>query len=246
MTTRKFIFPEWPAPLNIRACTSLRYDGKSQGCYQSFNLADHVGDDPECVRHNRQLLKESLQLPNEPAWLEQTHSSRVVRIDMSNNRHADAAVSFKSENVCVILTADCLPILFCDRNGTRVAAVHAGWKGLSGGIITTTLEALQCPAEELLVWLGPAIGPNAYQVGDDVRDVFLSQGEQYALAFLPDNLGRWMANLYYIALLQLKDSGVKAIYGGIYCSYTDTERFFSFRRNNQTGRMASLIWMQET
>ena len=242
----EFVFPTWLAPPNIMACCSLRIGGSSTGDYDSFNLADHVGDQDEAVMTNRQRLKEVLKLHSEPKWLQQIHGTRVVNLDRDDDLQADAAMTSQPDTVCSILTADCLPLLLCDKSGTRVAAIHAGWKGLLHGVIPATIQSMRCPTNQLLAWMGPAIGPQAYQVGEEVRAAFLQQNDAYTFAFLPDNVGQWMANLYQIAYTQLSQAGISDISGANYCTYMDTKRFFSFRRNNQTGRMASLIWMQGT
>lgn len=245
MNSPRFIYPEWSAPGTVCACVSLRGGGHSQGAYAGFNLSDRAGDDDEHVRQNRRLLKTALNLPAEPIWLEQVHGKRVIEPGKTTDLCADAAVAFEAHKVCAVLTADCLPILLCDRAGTRVSAVHAGWKGLAQGIVAEAVRVMDCLPDTLLAWLGPAIGSDAYQVGDDVRDAFLASDERYALAFLPDNLGRWTANLCCLARVQLNLLGVKAVYGGRYCTYTDKDKFFSYRRDGGvTGRMASLIWIE--
>lgn len=209
----------------------------------SFNLALHVGDDPDHVRINRDRLKRHLTLPGEPVWLSQVHGSRVI--DASTEYcgiEADAAVTLEADVVCAVLTADCLPVLFCDRAGSRVAAAHAGWRGLVAGVLEATVEALAVPPRELLAWFGPAIGPTAFEVGFEVRDAFVRHHEPSAGAFAPSPAGRWFADIYKLASLRLQASGVTHIYGGGFCTYSDTARFFSHRRDRNTGRMTSLIW----
>ncbi len=238
--------PDWPAPANVNACTTLRLGGVSEAPYDTFNLADHVGDNETHVKANRQLLTNWLHLPNEPVWLKQTHSTIVLPAISSNrNQTADATFSDQPEQVCVVMTADCLPILLCHRQGTQVAAIHAGWRGLADGIIEKTLEKMALPPDDILVWLGPAIGPRVYELGEEVRQCFIEKDSAADSAFIPSkNDGRWLGNLYHLATLRLHKQQVFAIYGGQYCTYTDNKRFFSYRRDGiHTGRMASLIWM---
>jgi YfiH family protein len=238
-----FIEPDWPAPSNIKAYTTTRQGGASQMPYDSFNLADHVTDNPIDVQANRQRLIAQLALPNEPCWLTQVHGVEVVEANIPQPI-ADAAYSITPNTICAVLTADCLPILICNRAGTHVAAIHAGWKGLAAGIIEETIKTLNLPGEELLAWLGPAIGPNTFEVGPEVRNLFLQHDPHAELAFHPSKNGRWLADIYQLARLRLFSSGVTAVYGGDFCTYTDTDRFFSYRRDGEkTGRMASLIWM---
>jgi len=242
----QIIIPDWPAPANIKAYTTLRHGGVSQAPYDTFNLAEHVGDNPQDVQTNRQLLKEMLSLPNEPIWLEQIHSTMVLpAVNDSRGKPADASFTTQSKQVCVVLTADCLPLLLCHRNGTQVAAIHAGWRGLANGIIAKTLDALNLPPEDILAWLGPAIGPKAYELGEEIREIFIKNDAEAEQAFIPSlHSDRWLGDLYSLAKLQLQKRHVSAIYGGKYCTYSDKERFFSYRRDgNKTGRIASLIWM---
>ena len=241
------ILPDWPAPAHIKACTTLRTGGISKAPYASFNLAEHVGDDARHVQANRALLKNSLMLADEPTWLEQTHSTIVVTADPRHRgKEADASFTTQPKQICAVLTADCLPILVCDRQGTQIAAIHAGWRGLANGIITQTLKMLQLPPEETLVWLGPAIGPSIYELGEEVRQQFIAKRAAAVKAFIPSpNAGRWLGNLYLLAKMDFQEYGVDAIYGGNYCTYSEKDRFFSYRRDgNKTGRMASLIWME--
>ena len=239
----KFITPNWPAPQPVRAYTTTRYGGHSRPPYQGFNLADHVGDEAEAVAANRAALVEALCLPSEPFWLKQVHGIETV---MANHRDcvAGAAVAVVPGQVCVVMTADCLPVLFCDRAGTRVAAAHAGWRGLVGGVLEATLQRLDLPAEEILVWLGPAIGPQTFEVGLEVRDAFTDYLPQAAEAFKPSREGHWLADLYLLARQRLAHQRVTAVYGGDFCTYTDQERFYSYRRDKVTGRMASLIMLE--
>ncbi|EKD74083.1 MAG: hypothetical protein ACD_45C00083G0005 [uncultured bacterium] len=242
-----FIQPDWPAPPNVKACTTTRVGGVSLAPYNELNLALHVGDAKQHVQKNRTLLKTRLALPSEPIWLEQTHSTIVVPATADNlGKEADATFASEPNCVCVVLTADCLPILLCNRAGTHVAAIHAGWRGLANGIIENTLKTLDLPSGELLAWLGPAIGPNAFEIGHEVRDLFLKSHPDTEQAFLPSPNGRWLGDLYALASLRLHTLGITNIYGKPYCTYSDKEQFFSYRRDgSKTGRMASLIWIAE-
>jgi len=244
-----WIQPEWPAVPRVRAVCTTRHGGISTGPYSSMNPADHVGDDPEAVRSNRRRLREVLQLPAAPCWLQQVHGTTVIDAAAAGARDAtpvaDAAWCSQPGVVCAVLTADCLPVLLCDTAGRHVAALHAGWRGLAAGVIEQTIEAMQQPGKRLLAWFGPAIGPGAYTVGDEVREIFLEHDRQAEAAFQPGPGGSWMADLYRLARQRLADRDVTAVYGGRECSYTDAERFFSYRREAVTGRMATLIWLQD-
>ncbi|MCQ4262604.1 peptidoglycan editing factor PgeF [Stutzerimonas stutzeri] len=237
-----WLVPEWPAPPGVRACVTTRQGGVSRAPFDSFNLGDHVGDDPAAVAWNRQHLQQTLGC--QPVWLEQVHSSVAVQAVPGVCATADASWSKAPGQACAVLTADCLPVLFCDRDATRVAAAHAGWRGLAGGVLEATLKALAVPAEELLVWLGPAIGPAAFEVGPEVREAFLAQHPEAAEAFVVSvNAGRSMADLYQLARIRLAAVGVNAVYGGGLCTLSDP-RFYSYRRASRTGRFASLIWLE--
>ncbi|SCZ50306.1 peptidoglycan editing factor PgeF [Thiohalomonas denitrificans] len=236
--------PGWPAPSSVKAAVSTRIGGVSAPPYDSLNLGDHVGDDPRAVAENRRRLGRVLHLPGEPIWLRQVHGTRVVSAREGVDREADAIYADTAESVCAVLTADCLPVLFCDGAGTRIAAAHAGWRGLQAGILESTLDTFDTPFEEILVWLGPAIGPDAFEVGPEVREAFLVSDPGAGEAFRPSPSGRWWADLYGLARRRLRRAGVGGIYGGGYCTYTDTERFYSYRRDGVTGRMATLIWME--
>jgi YfiH family protein len=241
---QSLIFPDWPAPKQVRAVTTTRLGGVSTGPFASFNLGDHVGDDRGCVAANRKRLTQLLKLPAAPLWLNQTHGREVVNADREmSSVIADAAYARRSARVCAVLTADCLPVLLCDRAGRCVAAVHAGWRGLAAGVLGSTLASLACDPAQMLAWLGPAIGPQAFEVGEDVKAAFLALDQAYAECFKPSPRGRWLANLYGLAHRHLRTQGVQAIYGGNWCTVTDAEHFFSFRRDGRTGRMASLIWL---
>lgn len=237
----EFIHPDWPAPSNIRSLVTTRIGGVSQPPYDSFNLASHVGDAPAAVAANRALL--SMHCPSEPKWLNQVHGKAVARADsLVFPVDADASVALESGTVCAVLTADCLPVLFCDRRGTRVAAAHAGWRGLAAGVLEASVSAMQCDPGEILVWLGPAIGPQAFEVGGEVRDVFVHDLPTAEPAFIQGQAGRWLADIYMLARLRLARIGVTAVHGGGFCTYTEHERFYSYRREGTTGRMASVIW----
>lgn len=237
----QWLTPDWTAPVNIHAATTLRMGGKSGGVYASLNLATHVGDDPGIVSFNRSAISKELSLPSEPVWLAQTHSSRAVEA-LSTNAHqqADASYTRKAGVVCVVLTADCLPILVCSADGTEIAAIHAGWRGLVNGIIDHTVSELQ--NNDLLVWLGPAIGPACFEVGVEVRTAYISKSAEYACAFQQQSDDKWLADIYTLAKINLAFLGINNIYGGNFCTVTDDKRFYSYRRDKDTGRMATLIW----
>lgn len=235
---------EWPAPANVRAGTTSRSGGVSLPPYDTLNLAQHVGDEPVAVEENRHRLHQYLQLQTEPIWLNQVHGIHVCS-DVDRGTTADACISTKAGKVCVVMTADCLPVLICDRAGTMVAAAHAGWRGLAAGVINQTVDRMSVAPTELLVWLGPAIGPRAFEVGDDVRDAFLKQDAGYTSAFIPNAHGKWLMDIYQAARHQMAGLGVTQVYGGDYCTYEQAELFYSYRREQTTGRMASLIWLSE-
>lgn len=238
------LIPDWPAPLNIRAVSTTRWGGGSEAPYDNLNLADHVGDQMSAVIDNRRRLRSALpELPAEPLWLKQVHGARCVSADEVLTRcEADASVTRDRNAVCAVLTADCLPVLFCDEDGLVAAAAHAGWRGLARGILEATIAACRCPPEQLLVWMGPAISQQAFEVDSDVRDAFVAKNPRSASAFVPHDEEKWLCDLYALARMRLYDAGVKRIYGGTYCTFNDPERFFSFRRDGGTGRMATLIW----
>lgn len=236
-----WIVPDWPAPARVKACVTTRAGGVSVAPFDSLNLGTHVGDDPVAVKKNRQRLLS--QLGCKPAWLQQVHGIDVVEAAPETLAEADASWTATPGIACTVMTADCLPVLFCDRNGTRVAAAHAGWRGLAAGVLEATLDALAVAPEDTLVWLGPAIGPQAFEVGAEVREAFVSQHAQAAQAFGESlNPGRYMADIYELARIRLAARGVAAVYGGGFCTYSDP-RFYSYRRAARTGRFASLIWL---
>lgn len=246
-----FITPNWPAPANVRALQTTRLGGVSAAPYSSLNLGAHIHDDPIAVAKNRQLL--SPYLPSEPVWVNQVHGVDVIDATTSTClQNADASFTTKANVVCVTMTADCLPVLLCDKKGTIVAAVHAGWRGLCDGVIEAAVNKMQVSPSDVLVWLGPAIGPDAFEVGSDVREQFIEKDSQAALAF--KSIGnqnaddKWLCNLYLLAKQRLNNIGVTELYGASvnedFCTYTDETHFFSFRRDNVTGRMASMIWLE--
>lgn len=237
-----FLFPDWPAPAPVRALVTTRAGGVSRGSYAGLNLATHVGDEPAAVAANRKLLR--VHLPAEPRWLTQVHGVSCVAAESAPlNVEADASATGVAGVVCAVLTADCLPLLLCDDRGTAVAAVHAGWRGLAEGVIEAAICAMGLPAERLLVWLGPAIGPTAFEVGDDVRAAFLARDAGAAAAFLPRE-GKWHCDLYALARRRLAAAGVRRVFGGGLCTLSDAGRFYSFRRDGAaSGRMASLVWL---
>jgi len=240
-----WIIPVWPAPGRVRAAVTSRHGGVSCGTFASMNPAGHVGDEPAAVTANRRRLEQRLQLPAAPVWLQQVHGTTVVDAAATSGAvQADAAYACQPEVVCAVLTADCLPLLLCDRAGTCVAAAHAGWRGLAAGVIEQTVAAMNLPGGELLAWLGPAIGPASYQVGSEVRDTFLAHDPQASVAFSGRSDGSWQADLYCLARQRLADCGVHAVSGGDHCTFTESDRFFSFRRNSVTGRIASLVWLE--
>ncbi|MEE9452165.1 MAG: peptidoglycan editing factor PgeF [Gammaproteobacteria bacterium] len=239
------LIPNWPAPTTIRAFTTTRIGGHSQGSYAHLNLGLHAGDDPQAVNANRALVQDHYNLPSPPTWLKQTHSNEVIAAEQVNSEcSADASTTSTKNTVCAILTADCLPILLTNQAGSEVAAIHAGWRGLAKNIIKNTVQTMQTASEKILAWLGPAIGPSAFEVGAEVKSQFLQLDAMYTEAFRPLSVDKCLANIFTIARLQLQQCGVTRIYTEQLCTYTDVDRFFSYRRDKITGRMASLIWIQ--
>lgn len=233
----EYLQPEWPAPSHIKAYTTLR-DGWGGRKLQQ-NSAD-----PEVESRRLQAL---LHLPEEPIWLKQTHSAIAIPAEIENKEQiADASFTHAPNRVCVVLTADCLPLLICNKKGTHIAAIHAGWRGLASGVIENTLTKLNQPKDDLLVWLGPAIGPTKFEVGEDVYSAFTNKHPESALAFRPHTPGKWFANLYELAKIRLKIMGISNIYGTDFCTYSQENLFYSYRRDQgNTGRMASLIWIDQ-
>jgi YfiH family protein len=245
MAAPGLIIPDWPVPARVKAAATLRTGGVSEGTFASFNLGAHVGDDANAVAENRRLLEAALQLPAEPTWLNQVHGTTVVNATeaASSRPSADASVAFGPGAVCVVLTADCLPVLFCDRAATRVGAAHAGWRGLVGGVLEETIKALGVQPFELLAWLGPAIEQTAFEVGPEVLEQFVARDPNNAMAFQANARGRWQADLYQLARNELARLGVISVHGGGFKCFADSERFFSYRRDPRTGRMATLAWL---
>lgn len=239
--TTDWLTPDWPAPAHVRACVTTRAGGVSQAPFDRFNLGDHVQDSPEAVASNR--LQLTSQLNVQPAWLRQVHGVVVAHANPARVDEADASWSETPGVACTIMTADCLPALFCNRAGTRVAAAHAGWRGLAAGVLEATADSLHSAAADILVWLGPAIGQPSFEVGGEVREAFIGTHPETTAAFIPSrNAGRYMADIYALARLRLAAHGIQAVYGGGFDTFTD-ERFFSYRRAARTGRFASLVWI---
>ncbi|VVN89958.1 peptidoglycan editing factor PgeF [Pseudomonas fluorescens] len=237
-----WLIPDWPAPAGVKACVTTRAGGVSLAPFDSLNLGDHVDDSPQAVAENRRRLTDHFSI--QPAWLQQVHGIAVAQADPGLVATADASWSATPGIACTVMTADCLPALFCDRAGSRIAAAHAGWRGLAAGVLEATLDSLAVPPSEVLVWLGPAIGPQAFEVGPEVREAFVQQLPEADQAFVPSrNAGKFMADIYALARLRLAARGVTAVYGGGFCTVTDP-RFYSYRRSPRTGRFASLVWLE--
>jgi YfiH family protein len=250
------IVPDWPAPVRVRAVSTERRYGLSESDFRSCNFGAHVGDASRAVATNRAALAKTLGLIDQPYWLDQVHSTSVLDLD-SYYRHrpdettgllpaADGAVSSRVGRACVVMTADCLPVLFCDNLGSRVGVVHAGWRGLASGILPMAIARMGIDPSNLMAWLGPAISQSAYEVGREVREAFVDFDPGAAVFFEANKSGRWQADLYGLASRSLQSAGLHAIYGGNFCTYTESERFFSYRRKNPCGRMATLIWLSSS
>lgn len=237
------IKPSWNAPTGISAFCTTRRGGVSTGPYDNLNLALHVGDDPLLVERNRELLRQQLQLPAEPQWLWQTHGTRSVNLDLESDRDADAAVTAQAGKVAVVMTADCLPILLCNRSATEVAAVHAGWRGLQAGVVQSAIASMSSPAAELMAWVGPAISQDRFEVGEEVLSAFCSVVEEAAVYFVASRPGHWLCDLAGLAAHILRTAGLPEVVIDPHCSYSDQEMLYSYRREAITGRMASLIWI---
>lgn len=243
MTGAGFLVPDWPAPATVRATVTTRAGGVSSGPWASFNLASHVGDDPAVVAENRRRLRAALELPSEPSWLRQVHGHEVARLPGPLPETADAAVVFARGPVCAVLVADCLPVFLASREGDRVGVAHAGWRGLAAGVVEATVVALGCDPARLVAWLGPAIGPQAFEVGEEVRSAFTAADPAAATHFHPGRAGRWLADLPALARRRLMECGVASVHGGGSCTVADAARFYSYRRDGVTGRMAALAWL---
>ena len=242
--TEDWIFPDWPAPANIRAVSTTRNGGVSAAPWNSMNPASHTEDDVAHVMQNRRILHQRAGLPAEPLWLNQVHGNNVVdAARVEQNARADGSFAYRAGVVCAVMTADCLPVLLCDRSGRQVAALHAGWRGLAGGILEAGVASFQAEAGDILAWLGPCIGPKAFEVGEEVRQAFVQKSAAMGEAFrASENSGRWLADLHCLARLTLEQAGVGSVYGRNDCTFSDPERFFSYRRDGVCGRMVSLIW----
>ncbi len=244
---RLFIAPDWPAPARVRALCTVRGGGVSRAPYKSLNFGQRVGDEPAALAENLVRLTRAAGLPAAPQWLTQVHGSRVADLDIEGPREADACLTRTPGRICAIQTADCLPVLFTATDGSLVGAVHAGWRGLAAGVLQATLAALAdaaLPGTQFLAWLGPAISPAHFEVGEEVRTAFLGTDPDAEIAFVENPRGRWQCDLYTLARRALARAGIADIYGGEHCSFAETGRFYSYRRDGQTGRMASLIWIE--
>jgi YfiH family protein len=237
---------DWPLPRGVRAAFTTRLGGVSRAPWDSFNLGAHVGDDPSHVASNRARLRALLELRNEPAWLEQLHGVEVANADLPRDdrppARADAAIASQPDVACVVMVADCLPVLFASRDGRRVGAAHAGWRGLAAGVLEKTVTAMGVPARDLTAWLGPAILQPNFEVGADVREAFVGADAGASDYFLANPRGRWQADLVGLARRRLRRLDLDAIHGGSWCTFADPTRFFSHRRDGRGGRMAALIW----
>lgn len=241
----KWLEPDWPAPAGVKAASSTRLGGVSLGPYASLNLG-RGGDETPAVTENRRRMFTALKLPAEPSWLHQVHGPHVVRAPLATPEpDADACFTTQAGVVCAVQTADCLPVLFCDDSGSTVAAAHAGWRGLCAGVLEQTVAALQLPPQRLMAWLGPAIGPAAFEVGAEVRAAFIARDAQAAQAFRPAAAPqKFFADLPLLARQRLRRSGVQNIHGANHCTHADASHFYSYRRDGASGRMASFIWIE--
>ncbi|MCZ2720598.1 peptidoglycan editing factor PgeF [Marinomonas sp. 15G1-11] len=241
------IHPNWPAPKNVRAYSSTRIGGVSDNEYKGLNLGAHVGDDFYRVASNRRLFQQHTDMPNTLVWLNQIHGTKVLELpllqDENLDNKADASITYKENQVCAILTADCLPILLTNDDGTQVAALHAGWRGLCDGVIEQTVGKFE-EAENVMAWLGPAIGAMSFEVGGEVRAAFLERDSKAVEAFTALGEDKWLGDLYLLARQRLSLMGVNQIYGGDHCTFTERDKFYSYRRDGITGRMASVIWFE--
>ena len=256
MNPKTFLIANWPAPKNIHAFTTLRNGmGVSNPPFDQFNLGNRnseQGDDPLHVAKNRELLMQACSLPSNPHWLRQVHGVDVLRFDKPasiaddfylNEPAADASVTSEKNIVLSILTADCMPVLFCNLDGSEVAAAHAGWRGLANGVLENTVRAMRSKPDDIMAWLGAAAGPAAYEIGVEVREAFIQYDKHAELAFVPTRENHWKVDLYQLARMRLRESGVTKICGGEYCTISEADKFFSHRRDQRTGRMASIIWL---
>jgi len=240
----KLIIPQWPRPPGVAACSSTRVGGVSVAPWNSLNLGAHCGDDLAHVEENRNRVYAAANFPSKPVWLEQVHGKTVLKLtgEPYASKRADASYSNTASAVCAVMTADCLPVLFCNKSGTEVAAAHAGWRGLCEGVLEETVACFQDEPQNIMAWLGPAIGPQAFEVGPEVREAFMEKDAQAESAFRPV-AGKYMADIYQLARQRLANVGVQHVYGGDRCTFTEEHDFFSYRRDRTTGRMASFIWL---
>jgi YfiH family protein len=240
-----WLVPDWPAPRGVRAFVTTRFGGVSTGEYGSMNLGKSGGDDPRLVEANRAIVR--AQLPAAPRWMAQVHGTAVADLDTVGEvdlPRADAAVTGTPGRVAVVLTADCMPLFFCDEAGRRVGVAHAGWRGMSAGVIENTVRAMAPDPGKVMAWMGPAIGPDAFEVGPEVREAFLAVDPAGEGAFVSHRPGKYMADLYALARLRLARAGVERVFGGGFCTWRDSARFFSYRRKQESGRMGAFIWVE--
>lgn len=236
-----WVVPDWPAPACVKAFITTRSGGVSGGAYASLNLGLRTGDDPQAVDENRRQLRATL--PQEPKWLKQVHGVNAVVADqLAGAPEADASVARHPNTVCAVLVADCIPVLLTVRDGTAVAIAHCGWRGVARGVLENTLERMSQPPGQIIAYLGPGIGPRAFEVGAEVRNEFLTVDEYAQAAFTPHAAGKWLADLFLLARRRLARAGVSSIHGGNFCTFSEPHRFFSYRRDRTTGRMAAVIW----
>lgn len=246
MTSPDWLRADWPSPPGVIAGTTLRDGGVSAGAYASLNLGAHVGDSPEAVRANRQRFAEACGLPAEPLWLHQVHGRRVLTdASPAGNEPADAIVTGRPGVVVAVLTADCLPVVIAAAAGDEIGVAHAGWRGLSAGILEATVDAFSTPAPRLLAWLGPALSQAAFEVGDEVRQQFVGTDADAARHFRENARGRWQADLYGLARLRLRQAGITEIHGGGRCTWSEPGAFFSYRRDGPCGRMATFVFRRK-
>lgn len=240
-----WIDADWPTLPGVRALTTLRYGlGISAKPFDTLNLGARCGDDPDAVVENRRQLADALRLPAPPRWLRQVHGVEVVREPGCDEPEADAAVTSTPGVVLAILTADCLPVVLAARDGSEVAVAHAGWRGLAAGVLEATVAAMRTPARDTVAWLGPCAGPSAYEIGEEVFEAFVGRDPRAASAFVATRPGHWRIDLPAIASLRLADAGVAAVHGGGWCTISAADRFFSHRRDQRSGRMATLAWIE--
>ena len=255
MNNNAWIIPQWPCPPHVKSLISTRQGGVSEGAYASLNMGLHVGDKAENVHENRKILEEQAAKMGRVGedlhilWLEQVHGVTVIGAGIPVQTDlppvGDAAFTNKAGIACAVMTADCLPVLFCNEAGTCVAAAHAGWRGLLAGVLEKTVQTMACSGAQLSVYLGPAIGPNTFEVGEEVHKAFIDQDKESSCAFTASAPGKWLADIYSLARLRLHKQGIEKIYGGHYCTFEEKSRFFSYRRDGTTGRMVSMIWMDQ-